>query len=127
MISSDFGRSFFSKPPLRSVYFWIPTVWVIVDIITALLIGRRLYGRLGTFGLVFICFSVAALVIFWFRVWQSQIRLHQMTLYSRSSDREEQERFDIVFTEAAHITTTGMFLAPFGLMASLWALNSLVS
>ncbi len=125
MTSSDFGQNYFSRPPHKSVYFWIPTIWVLVDIITALHVGRHIYGRLGTFGLEFMCFSAAAPVILWFRVWQSHAKLYEMTLSSRGSDREDQARFDVVLTEAAYIGSTGMFIALFGLMTSLWALNSL--
>jgi hypothetical protein len=125
MVGSDFGQSYFSRPPHKSVYFWIPTIWLLLNIILALLVGRRIHGRLGTFGLEFMCFSAAAPLILWFRVWQLHAKLYAMTLSSRGSDREDQTRFDVVLTEAAYIGSTGMFIALFGLMTSLWALNSI--
>lgn len=125
MTSPGFGESYFSRPPHKSVYFWIPTIWLLVDIILALLVGRRIHHRLGAFGLEYMCFSAVATMILWFRAWQSHAKLYYMNVDSRGFKIEDHKCLDEVLTEAARMASTGMFTALFVLMTSLWALNSI--
>lgn len=50
MTKTNFGRLYFSKPPYKSFFFWMCTVYLLVVISMAVLFGARFYGRLGPSG-----------------------------------------------------------------------------
>jgi MFS superfamily sulfate permease-like transporter len=119
MGSTDFGRRYFSRPPHKSLYFWLYTIWLLGLAIWALLIGARYYSRLSPSALEMLCLSVIAAAILWIRAWQSHTKLYEMNLLSRSSNLEDQTRFDVVLMEAAYLANTGLGIALFLLMTAL--------
>jgi hypothetical protein len=126
MTSTDFGRRYFSKPPRKSSYFWLYTLWLLTLIIWALLMGIRYYSRLSPSVLELMCFSVVAPAILWIRAWQSHAKLYQTNLKSRGSDLEDQRRLDVVLTEAAYLENTGLGITLFVLMSALMAFSKVL-
>ena len=131
MTNADFGRRYFSKPPQKSFYFWMATIYLVVVLSMALLLGERFYGRPGSSGvgggLWWMCLSVAAPIILWIRAWQSHAKLHEMSMRNNGSDLEDRVRFDMVLTEAAYLENTGLGIALFVLMSALLGLSRILS
>lgn len=123
MTKTDFGRRYFSRPPHKSSYFWLPTIWLLVVLSMALLFGERFYGRLGTSGvgggLWWMCLSVAAPIILWIRAWRSHSRLYQINIESRSSDPENQMRLDAVLAQAAYLEYAGLYIVLLAVQSAL--------
>lgn len=94
MTKTNFGRLYFSKPPYKSFFFWMCTVYLLVVISMAVLFGARFYGRLGPSGvgggLWWMCLSVAAPIILWVRAWQSHVKLYEMCVRHDGSGLEDQ-------------------------------------
>ena len=123
MTSTDFGRRYFSRPPHKSLYFWLPTVWLLVILSMALLLGKHSYDQHGSGGvgggLWWMCLSVAAPIILWFRAWQSHSKLYQINLKSPDFDSEDQTRLGAVLAQAAYLENAGLYIVLFVLQSAL--------
>jgi len=130
MASIDFGRHYFSRQPYRSFYFWLPTIWLLVVLGMALLMGKRFYdhqevGGVGA-GLWWICLSVAAPVVLWLRAWRSHSALYRISRDSRSSDQEYETRFGAVLTQAAYLEYAGLYVALLAVQSALIGFSKVV-
>ena len=123
MTNTDFGRRYFSTPPHKSLYFWLPTIWLLVILSMALLVGKHSYDQHGSSGvgsgLWWMCLSVAAPIILWFRAWQSHSKLYQISLNNPASDSGSQARLDAVLAQAAYLENAGLYIALFVLQSAL--------
>jgi hypothetical protein len=130
MTSTDFGRRYFSRKPYKSLYFWLPTIWLLVVICMALLMGRRLYDHRGSAGigggLWWMCLSVAATIILWLRAWRSHSNLYQINLDRRGSDPEYEQRFDAILAQAAYLEYAGLYVTLLVLQSALVGFSKVV-
>jgi hypothetical protein len=123
---TDFGGRYFSKPPFRSLYFWLATIYLAVVLGMALMFGKHYYARLSPGGLWWMCLSAAAPVVLWVRAWQSHSHLYEIRSNKRGSDLEDQTRLDAALEQAAYLENTGLGMALFGLMAALISLSQIL-
>lgn len=129
MTSTDFGHRYFSRPPHKSFYFWLPTIWLIVVLGMALLFGKHYYGELGAGvggGLWWMCLSVVAPIILWLRAWRSHARLYEISLKSRTSELGHETQLDIVLTQAAYLESAGLYVALLVLQSALIGLSKVL-
>jgi len=126
MTSTDFGRWYFSKPPHKSFFFLLQTIYLLVVLGMALLLGKHYFSWLSPAGLWWMCLSVAAPVILWIRAWQSHAKLSEISLEHRASDPNEQARLDRILTEAAYLENTGLGITLFVLMSALMAVSKIL-
>ena len=129
MPNTDFGSHYFSRKPYESFYFWVPTIWLLVAIVLALLVGERFYihrhSREVIGGLWWMCLSVAGPVILWIRTWRSHSKLYQLNLENRSSNRQD-EGFNAVLAQAASLEYAGLFIALLVLQSALIAFSKVL-
>ena len=123
MTNTDFGRRYFSRPPYKSLYFWLPTIWLLVILSRALLLGKHFYAQRGRGGvgdgLWWMCLSVAPAVILWLRAWRSHWNLYQINLKSRDSDLGDQTLLDAVLAQAAYLENAGLYITLLVLQSAL--------
>ena len=115
MTTSDFGRRYFSKKPHKSLYFWLPTVWLVVVAGMPLVLAEQFYSRpdfggVGG-GLLWMCLSVGSLFILWIRAWRCHSKLHQLTLESQGFHETDRERLGAALTQAAYLEYAGLLAA----------------
>lgn len=124
-----YTRNYFSKPPLKSLYFWLHTIWLALVLTMALVFGERYYTRLTTGGLWWIGLAAAATVLLWWQARRSHSKLHQLYAASaqqRGPDLEGQTELDSALEQAASIQDTGLYVASFVLMAVLLGLSEIL-
>jgi hypothetical protein len=129
MTSKGFGRRYFSKPPYKSFYFLVFTIYLLAVLSMAVLVGARFYDRLGHAGvgggLWWMCLSVAAPIVLWVRAWQSHMKLYEMC--AENDDSGDQTRVDTILTHAAYLENTGLGITLFVLMCALIGVSKILA
>jgi hypothetical protein len=129
MALRGYARNYFSRPPLKSLYFWLHTIWLAVVLIMALVFGRLYYARLSTGGMWWIGLAAVATVILWWQARRSHSKLHELyaaSVQQRGSESECQTQLDSALEQAAYIQDTGLYVASFVLMAVLLGLSEIL-
>jgi hypothetical protein len=129
MTQRGYAQRYFSRPPLKSLYFWLHTIWLAVVLIMALVFGEHYYARLSTGGLWWMGLAAAAPVILWLQARRAHSKLYQLyaaSVQQRSSELEHQTQLDSALEQAAYIQDTGLYVASFVLMSALIGLSEIL-
>lgn len=127
MKTADFGRRYFSRPPQRSLHWWLYTIWLLLVLSIALVFGKRLYARLNPDGLWWLCLSVVTPIVMWLQAWKSHSRLYRINLEAPNSDLVDRTRLDAALAQAAYLENTGLAVALFVLMSALVGLAKILA
>lgn len=112
------GRKVFSRGPMASVYFWLGSLFVVVASLPAVWIVMRHGDRVSSEAFEWLLLGMAAVWLFWIRVWMAHARLHQYVSGGRAGDGA-----DFVLDQAVQLAYIGLSLVGFatlGLLIALW-------
>ena len=127
MMKADFGKRYFSRPPRKSIYFSLYTVWLLMLICWSLLLARHVYGRLTGSELEWLLLCVVAPVLLWVRSWRSHAKLHEEYLRTRSFETGCEGSLDVIWTRAADLEMTGLNMALFVLTSALMFFSKILA
>lgn len=126
---SSLGRRYFSRPPLRSYYFWVSTISVFIVISEAVFFVVRLRMRLNGEALSLMIFSVAVLVVLWSRLLISHRAVHKVycEVLAARLDQDDPSLATVLDT-LAYLSYAGLGLALLALssvyMALVWSVSA---
>jgi len=112
------GRKVFSRGPMTSIYFWLGSLFVVVASLPAVWIVMRHGDRVSSQAFQWLLLGMAAVWLFWIRVWMAHARLHQYINGGRADDGA-----DFVLDQAVQLAYIGLSLVGFatlGLLIALW-------
>lgn len=112
------GRKVFSRGPLTSVYFWLGSLFVVVASLPAVWVVMRHGDRVSAEAFQWLVLGMAAVWLFWIRVWMVHARLHKYLVGSSAGDGA-----DFVLDQAVQLAYIGLSLVGFatlGLLIALW-------
>ena len=112
------GRKVFCRGPMTSVYFWLGSLFVVVASLPAVWIVMRHGDRVSSQAFQWLLLGMAAVWLFWIRVWMAHARLHQYINGGRAGDDA-----DFVLDQAVQLAYIGLSLVGFatlGFLIALW-------
>jgi len=113
------GKNVFSRGPMTSIYFWVGSLFLVVASFPAVWIIVHYGDRVNAEAFQWLLLGVAAVWLFWVRVWMAHARLHQYRLRGGSADDDA----DFVLDQVAQLAYIGLTLVGFamlGLLNALW-------
>jgi|SRR5450631_188836 len=116
------GRKVFSRGPLRSIHFWLSTVFLAG--ISCLAIGIVAWhsDRFSPGALQWLLMGIAAVWTYWIKVLIAHITLQRCMGAANTEDDT-----DLILKQAAELAYNGLGFAGFAIMALLFALWRVVA
>ena len=120
-MDSTLGRKVFSQGPLKSLHFWLGSLFLVVASCPAAWIVVRHGDRVSTEAFQWLLLGIVAVWLFWIRVWMAHARLHKYMTRVSSAGNDT----DFVLEQAAQLAYIGLTLVGFatlGFLIALWRL-----
>lgn len=113
------GRRVFSRGPLTSLHFWLGSLFVAIASSPVIVIIVRYGDRVNAEAFRWLLLGIAAVWLFWIRVWMAHARIHQYLMreggVADHGDFALEEAFEL-----AYIGLTLVGFATLGLLIALW-------
>lgn len=119
------GASFFSKPPLKSPYFWSNTIFLLGLIGFVAIVWMRVGEKLNLLSKVWMVMCVIALGLLWERVRSSHQRISDA--YAETTTASLQEPLSGVFASSAKVCFFGFQLALWAAFAGMMSLMEVIA
>src|ERR1700678_683371 len=73
-----FPSSFFSRSPLRSYYFLVGAVWMVMDLAMVGLVLHRYWSQMSTSAVLYLGFATIGILLLGYRTYLTGQRLHEV-------------------------------------------------
>src|SRR3979411_215870 len=97
------NRSFFSRPPSRSYYFWVTTWVAAMPVAYAPFIVVRFNEKLSAFAVAWLASGIVCLFVVWLRVLWTHKRLYELYRDGMTAELTDGSSLDIVLSAAAQM------------------------
>jgi hypothetical protein len=119
---SGVGSEFFSRPPLRSVFFIMGTLLMLMALAVACFVLVRNWNELPTMSVAQMGLATATMLILWFLSYQIFERLYELYSQAKLDPSFVRSPIDKVLRSAGNLMFATLF---FGFMAATWFLFAL--